>query len=126
MARLRRRPAVEAPPRNVPHGAGEGELGVQPGRRVEVPAHLHVRSQRLLHAAGLIPAHLLGHRLRAEAAHPVATVRRPDAADVGGGAVLRHAAARAQHRLHVVGDDAGCCSAGDELIRRAGVGALRV
>ena len=133
--RRRRRPPVEAPPGDVPHGAGEGQLRVQPRRRVEVPAHLHVPPQRRLHAAAAAAAaHPLAHGLRAEAAHPVSVVRRPDAADVGRRALLRHAAARAPHRrLHVraaaaaaaAGGTAGgshChySGAGDEMIRRSG------
>jgi hypothetical protein len=111
--RGRRRPAVEAPSCDVPHGPREGELGVQPGCGVEVPAHRHVPPQRRLHtafAAGLSPQPL-AHGLRAEAAHPAPAVGGADAADIGGGTVLRHAAARAPHGLRHVG-----AAGDDELV----------
>ena len=123
--RRRRRPPVEAPPRDVPHGAGEGELRVQPGGRVEVPAHRRVRPQRRLHAGAGLPPQPLAHGLRAEAAHPAPAVRRADAADVGGRAVLRHAAARAPHRLRHLRRRASAATAGNELVGLGVVGALR-
>jgi hypothetical protein len=122
----RRRPPVEAPPRDVPHGAGEGELRVQPGGRVEVPAHRRVRPQRRLHAGARVPPQPLAHGLRAEAAHPAPAVRRADAEDVGGRAVLRHAAASAPHRLRRhLRRRASAATAGNELVGFGVVGALR-
>jgi hypothetical protein len=112
VARRRQRPAVEAPACDVPHGPREGELGVQPGGGVEVPAHRHVPPQRRLHTAfaGLSPQPL-AHGLRAEAAHPTPAVGDADAADKGGGTVFRHAAARAPHGLRQIG-----AAAEDELV----------
>lgn len=101
--RCGRRPPVETPSGDVPHGAGEGELRVQPCGSVEVPAHCHVPPQRRLHAGARLVAQPLAYGLRTEATHPAPAVRRADAADVGGRAVLRHSAARASDHLCHVG-----------------------
>jgi len=101
-----RRPPVEAPSGDVPHGAGEGELRVHPGGCVEVPAHCHVPPQRRLHAGARVVAQPLAYGLRTEAAHPAPAVRRADAKDVGGRAVLCHVAARAPDHLCHVGASA--------------------
>lgn len=62
-----------------------------------------MRRQRRRHAAArrrVAPRRLL-HGLRAQPAQPVAAERRAHAADVRRRALLRHAAARAPHGLHL-------------------------
>lgn len=94
-------PALGALPRYIPHGDGQGELGVEPGGPVELLAEGHVRLQGLFLCDRRRPLHLLLDRLRAQPADPYAVEELLDPFDVPRSAVLGDPAALALHALHV-------------------------
>lgn len=95
-------PVHAALARDVAHGAGEGQLGVEADGGVEALAHGGVRRHGAAHGErGLTRLPLLDG-LGAQPAHPLPLEPLPDAPDVRGRALLRHPAALAPHapRLH--------------------------
>jgi hypothetical protein len=97
-------PVLAALARDVAHGAGEGELGVEPDGGVEPLAERGVRVDGGGDGERRLPCQPLLDGLRAQPAHPLAQEPLPHARHVRGRAVLRHAAALAPHapRLRAV------------------------
>jgi len=95
-------PVHAALARDVAHGAGEGQLGVEADGGVEALAHGGVRRHGAAHGERGFPRLPLLDGLGAQPAHPLPLEPLPDAPDVRGRALLRHPAALAPHapRLH--------------------------
>ena len=83
--------------RDVAHGAGEGQLGVEADGGVEPLAERGVRLDGAPDREVRLALLLLLDGLGAQAAHPLAVEVRTHAADVRGRALLRYPAALALH-----------------------------
>eukprot|EP00268_Persea_americana_P010073 TRINITY_DN14052_c1_g2_i1.p1 TRINITY_DN14052_c1_g2~~TRINITY_DN14052_c1_g2_i1.p1 ORF type:complete len:159 (-),score=5.25 TRINITY_DN14052_c1_g2_i1:397-873(-) len=73
--RSQRSRRIEAPPQQLPHRRDQMLCRIRRRRRAELRAEAHVPIHRLLHPdQSLRSAHLILHRLRAEAADPTALI----------------------------------------------------